>query len=197
MSTKGASAIAAEVIAGTEARNLGQWLAALLDANLVNATQAARVVDELVQQQPALLVPQIRHLVNALEKGTPRAAQTAAHALHALVALAPAKVARHMDRLREAFDAAGDEAKDGIVLTFAALCSASIAYQKRVVDVLERALGSAEPRTLQRWSEAVLPALKGEPYAQARAVVEGRLPELPRPIAQKVAAQLGVRLRHP
>jgi hypothetical protein len=195
MSTKGASVIAAGLIAGTEPRGLGHWLAALADDDVASASQAARVVDELVQQQPALLVPQIRTLVAVLERGTPRAAQTAAHALHALVALAPAKVARHMDRLRQAFDTADEHGKDGIVLTFAALCSASIAYQKRVVDVLERALGAAEPRTLQRWSEQVLPALKGEPYAQARSVVEARLPDLPRPVAQKLAAQLGVRLR--
>ena len=47
-----------------------------------------------------------------------------------------------------------------MVRTFVALCLASVAYQKRVVDVLERALAGAEPRPLQRWTERVLPALR-------------------------------------
>lgn len=195
MSNKGARAIAAELIAGTGSHDLDHFLRALSADDPQAAAQAARIVDALVQQEPARLVPRIRQLVGVLEAGAPRAASSAAHALHALVALAPAKVARHMDRLRNAFEAADEGAKDGIVLTFAALCGASIAYQKRVIDLLEQALSGAEPRTLQRWSEQVLPALKGEPYAQARAVVEGRLDALPRPIAQKLAGQLGIRLR--
>ena len=79
--------------------------------------------------------------------------------------------------------------------TFVALCVASVAYQRRVVEVLEKALTGADPKTLVRWTEIVLPALKGEPHAQARAVVEQRLPEIPRPQAEKIADFLGIKLR--
>ena len=58
-----------------------------------------------------------------------------------------------------------------------------------------KALAGAEPKTLLRWTELVLPALKGEPHAQARAVVEQRLPDVPRPQAEKIAEFLGIRLR--
>jgi hypothetical protein len=75
------------------------------------------------------------------------------------------------------------------------LCTASVAYQKRLIDVMESALGKAEPKTLQQWTEIILPALKGEPHAQARAVVVARLEALPRPIAQQIATFLGVKLR--
>ena len=61
--------------------------------------------------------------------------------------------------------------------------------------MLDLALGQADARTLVRWTEIVLPALKGEPHARARAVVEGRIGELPRPIAQKLADFLGIKLR--
>ena len=60
-----------------------------------------------------------------------------------------------------------------------------------------QALREADPKALVRWVELILPALKGEPYAQARSIAESRLnePELPRPVAQRVAELLGVKLR--
>ena len=88
-----------------------------------------------------------------------------------------------------------EEGKDGLVRTFAGLCTASVAYQKRLEPALARALGEAEPKLLIRWTEIVLPALKGEPHARARAVVEERLPVIPRPQAQKIADFLGIKLR--
>ena len=121
--------------------------------------------------------------------------QASAAALPVLARVAPAKVARHLEKLRASFDTTSDVGKEGMVRTFVALCLASVAYQKRVVDVLEKALASAEPRTLQRWTELVLPALKGEPHAQARAVVEQRLPAIPRPQAEKIGDFLGIKLR--
>jgi hypothetical protein len=109
--------------------------------------------------------------------------------------LAPARVARHLQLLTDSFSAASPLGKDGLVRTFAALCSASVAYQKRLEPVLDLALGQADPKTLVRWTEIVLPALKGEPHARARSVVEARVADLPRPIAQKLADFLGIKLR--
>ena len=65
----------------------------------------------------------------------------------------------------------------------------------RQADPRRKALTGAEPKTLLRWTELVLPALKGEPHAQARAVVEQRLNDIPRPQAEKIAEFLGIRLR--
>ena len=44
-------------------------------------------------------------------------------------------------------------------------------------------------------TEIVLPSLKGEPHARARAVVEDRLHSIPRQFAQPIAAFLGIKLR--
>mgnify|MGYP000741766283 CR=1 FL=1 len=41
----------------------------------------------------------------------------------------------------------------------------------------------------------VLPALKGEPHARARGVVEARLYRIPRAIAQQIADILKIKLR--
>jgi hypothetical protein len=99
--------------------------------------------------------------------------------------------------MQSAWPSASQIAQDGLVRTFVALCTASVTYQKRLIDNFERALRNADDKTLPRWVEVILPALKGEPYAQARAVAESRLgdPQLPRPIAQRVADLLGVKLR--
>ena len=97
--------------------------------------------------------------------------------------------------LKASFEEANDVGKDGLVKTFAALCTASVAYQKRLEPVLTLALNGADGKTLFTWSQIVLPALKGEPHARARAVVEGRLDLIPRAYAQQIADFLGIKLR--
>ncbi len=191
----GSAEIAAQIAAGTAEPGLLHYARALEDPNTTTAAQAARVIEELVALRPELCAPHIERLVRLLMSANPRVVQASASALPVLTRVAPAKVARHLERLRNSYDAAGEVAKEGMVRTFVALCVASVAYQRRVVDVLERALAGAEPKTLVRWTELVLPALKGEPHAQARAVVEHRLNELPRPQAEKIADFLGVKLR--
>jgi hypothetical protein len=109
--------------------------------------------------------------------------------------IAPARVARHLQRLKDGFDVATPTGKDGLVRTFAGLCVASVAYQKRLESVLNKALGEADAKTLQKWTEVVLPALKGEPHARARATVETRLERIPKASAQKIADFLGIKLR--
>ena len=187
--------IAEQIVAGVAEPGLVHYARALEDENPHTSGQAARVLEEVVQRKPELCAPYIDRIVRALMGGNARAVQAGATALPVLARVAPAKVARHLEKLRASFDGATETGKDGMVRTFVALCLASVAYQKRVVDVLERALAGAEPRTLQRWTELVLPALKGEPHAQARAVVEQRLPEIPRPLAEKIGDFLGIKLR--
>ena len=192
---KKAAELAASIVAGTADPGIVHYARTLESDNASAASQAARILDEVVALKPEVVAPHIERLVRMLSSENPRVVQTCANALPVLARVAPAKVARHLERLRSGYDAASDVAKDGMVRTFVALCTASVAYQKRVIDVLEKALSGAEPKTLLRWTEVVLPALKGEPHAQARAVVEQRVPELPRPQAEKIADFLGIRLR--
>jgi hypothetical protein len=193
---KGGSAeIAAQIVAGMAEPGLAHYARMLEDENPNAANQSARVLEELVNLKPELCSPYIERFVRLLTSSNPRVVQASASALPTLARVAPAKVARHLERLRGSYDVASDVAKEGMVRTFVALCLASVAYQKRVVDVLEKALIGADPKTLARWTEIVLPALKGEPHAQARAVVEQRLPEIPRPQAERIADFLGIKLR--
>jgi hypothetical protein len=190
-----AADIAAELVAGIAEPPLIYYARALEDDNAHSAAQAARVFEELIAQKPELCAPHIERLVRGLSSMHPRVIQAAAAALPVLARVAPAKVARHLDKLLGGFAASSEVAKDGMVRTFVALCVASVAYQRRVIDVLELALSGAEAKTLQRWTELVLPALKGEPHAQARAAVEKRLQDIARPQAEKIAEFLGIRLR--
>ena len=190
-----AADIAAELLAGTAEPPLIYYARALEDENAHHAAVAARVFEELIAQKPEVCAPHIERLVRGLSSVHPRVVQAAALALPVLAKVAPAKVARHLERLLGGFAAASEVAKDGMVRTFVALCVASVAYQRRVIDVLEAALTGADPKTLPRWTELVLPALKGEPHAQARAAVERRINDIPRPQAEKIAEFLGIRLR--
>lgn len=191
----GGAELAAQIVAGTSELGLAHFARALEHENPHTSSQAARVIEEVVLLKPELVAPHIERLVRLLTSINPRVVQASATTLPMLTRIAPAKVARHLERLRGGYPTASDVAKEGMVRIFVALCVASVAYQKRVIDVLESALASAEPKTLLRWTELVLPALKGEPHAQARSVVEGRLPEIPRPQAEKIAEFLGIRLR--
>ncbi len=159
------------------------------------ATTSARILDDLLVKKPDMLVAAIDRFAVSVASPNKRTVQTSAAALPVMAKLAPARVARHLPQLTEAFSQTTDVGKDGLVNAFAALCTASVAYQKRLEPVLELALSTAEPKTLLRWAEVVLPSLKGEPHARARAVVEARLPTMPRPLAQPIANLLGIKLR--
>ncbi len=178
---------------GTQS-DFNRWGAMLHDERAAAATQAARVLSEVAQRKPAALTPIVDRLVGAISSDRKRVVQTAAEALPAVAAVAPARVAKHLDKLKAAYPGASDVGKDGVVRAFAALCAASVAYQKRLEPVLKQALAGADPKTLAAWTEIVLPALKGEPHANARAVVEKRLQTLPRGPAQRIADILGIKL---
>jgi hypothetical protein len=190
-----AGAIAGQIVADAAEADLARNVEALGDGSKSAATRAARVVEEVIRRKPELGVPHVERLVELIVSDQPRLVQTSASALPVLARIAPAKVAKHLNRLTASFDSASDAGKDGLVRTYAALCNASIAYQKRLIDVLEQALAGADGKTLDAWAMLVLPVLKGEPHAVARAVVERRLEEIPRSIARKLAGFLGVKLR--
>lgn len=159
------------------------------------ATQSARVLSELIAEKPELVVPLVAKFAKGISSSNKRVVQASAEALPAIARIAPARVARQLDVLKKSFEGANDVGKDGLVKTFAALCTASVAYQKRLEPVLTLALQGADGKTLLAWTQIVLPALKGEPHARARSVVEGRLNLIPRTYAQQIADFLGIKLR--
>lgn len=185
----------AGLLDGEGARAIGELGDDLVSTKKAASAQAARLLDLLVEHKPEAVVPIIDRFVKAIAAADKRAAQTAANALPVMARVAPARVARHLQKLKDGFDPATPVGKDGLVRTFAALCTASVAYQKRLEPVLNKALGEADAKTLQKWTEVVLPALKGEPHARARATVEARLDRIPRAVAQKIADFLGIKLR--
>jgi hypothetical protein len=187
--------LALELIAANDGQSVLRHLASLEDEREAPANQAARLVQELAEHKPELLVPLIERFSRLLISKNKRVAGSSAAALPPLSRIAPAKVAKQLPLLTQNWEDTTEEGKDGLVRTFAGLCTASVAYQKRLEPALARALGEAEPKLLIRWTEIVLPALKGEPHARARAVVEERLPNNPRPQAQKIADFLGIKLR--
>jgi hypothetical protein len=188
-------ALAQELIAANDTQAVLRHAVALEDDREATANHAARLIQELADLRPELLVPLIERFARLLVSKNKRVVASSASALAPLSRIAPAKVAKQLPLLTQNWEQTTEEGKDGLVRTFAGLCTASVAYQKRLEPALARALGEAEPKLLIRWTEIVLPALKGEPHARARAVVEERLPGIPRPQAQKVADFLGIKLR--
>lgn len=174
---------------------VGQQCDALSDSRAHVASQAASTVSQVFSQRPELVVPHVGKLAKAIVGKNKKVVQVCADAMPSIAKVAPARVARELDFLRNGFGNSLEEGQDGLVRTFATLCIASVAYQKRLEPVLTEALSIAEGKTLLRWTQAILPSLKGEPHARARAVVEGRLEALPRPVAQPIADFLGIKLR--
>lgn len=193
--SKSTSALAEEIVSGASEQNLAQLISALEDRSSSVATRAARVIEEVITRKPELGIAHIEQLIKLLKSEHVRVVQMAAAVLPLIAQIAPAKVAKHLTTLTESFESVSDIGKEGLVRIFVALCVASIAYQKRLSDVLQLALSSADGKTLLRWSELLLPALKGEPHAFARSAVERRLNDIPRPIAKKIASFLGIKLR--
>lgn len=188
-------AVAALLADPAAASLVGQEAERLVDARANVANQAAATIAGVFAVRPELVVPHVGKLAKAIVTKNKKVVQVCAEAMPAIAKVAPARVARELDFLRTHFRASLEEGQDGLVRTFATLCIASVAYQKRLEPILTEALSIAEGKTLLRWTQAVLPSLKGEPHARARAVVEGRLDSLPRPLAQPIADFLGIKLR--
>jgi hypothetical protein len=192
----GAAAIARKILAEDNPQSkIAEHGETMMEGPRTAATQSARVLSELVTEKPELIVPLVSKFARGVSSSNKRVVQTSAEALPAIARIAPARVARQLDVLKSSFHEANEVGKDGLVKTFAALCTASVAYQKRLEPVLTQALGKADGKTLLAWTQIVLPALKGEPHARARAVVEGRLNLIPRSYAQQIADFLGIKLR--
>jgi predicted negative regulator of RcsB-dependent stress response len=179
------------------AHGVAHYVNLLAHADEAAATQGARAVEAFAEQKPDLLAPHIEALVAGLYAEHANVVHAAAAALPVLARVVPAKVAKQLPALVAQVDAAPSSAKDALLRTFVGLCLASVTYQRRLIDVFQRALQKADDTLLPDWSAVILPALKGEPYALARGVVEARLsdPDLPRPLAQRIADQLGIKLR--
>ena len=193
----GGAVAAAQKILGDESpqSKIAEHGETMMEGPRTAATQSARVLSEIIVARPELVVPMVAKFARGISSSNKRVVQTSAEALPAIARIAPARVARQLDVLKASFEEANDIGKDGLVKTFAALCTASVAYQKRLEPVLTLALDGADGKTLFAWSQIVLPALKGEPHARARAVVEGRLDLIPRSYAQQIADFLGIKLR--
>ncbi len=192
----GASGVAQKILADESPQSkIAEHGETMMEGPRTAATQSARVLSEVIVEKPELVVSLVAKFAKGISSSNKRVVQTSAEALPAIARIAPARVARQLDVLKGSFEGANDVGKDGLVKTFAALCTASVAYQKRLEPVLTLALNGADGKTLLAWSQIVLPALKGEPHARARAVVEGRLDLIPRAYAQQIADFLGIKLR--
>jgi hypothetical protein len=192
----GAAAVAQKLLADENPQSkIAEHGETMMEGPRTAATQSARVLSEVLAEKPELVVPLVAKFAKGISSSNKRVVQTSAEALPAIARIAPARVARQLDVLKSSFGEANDVGKDGLVKTFAALCTASVAYQKRLEPVLTTALSGADGKTLLAWTQIVLPALKGEPHARARAVVEGRLNLSPRSYAQQIADFLGIKLR--
>ena len=192
----GAAAVAQKILAEDNPQSkIAEQGETMMEGPRTAATQSARVLSEIIQEKPELVVPLVAKFAKGISSSNKRVVQTSAEALPAIARIAPARVARQLDVLKGSFEEANDVGKDGLVKTFAALCTASVAYQKRLEPVLTTALNGADGKTLFAWTQIVLPALMGEPHARARAVVEGRLNLIPRAYAQQIADFLGIKLR--
>lgn len=195
--SKGGAAVDAARILESEERTklIAEQGEKMVSGGATTATAAARIVGEIATAKPEFVVPLVDKFVAGLTSKHKRVVQTSAEAMPVLARIAPARVARHLDTLKASYATASAVGKDGLVRTFSGLCTASVAYQKRLEPSLTTALAEADGKTLLVWTQVVLPALKGEPHARARSVVEDRLYRIPRSIAQKIADFLGVRLR--
>lgn len=194
---KGGAAVDAARILESEDRTklIAEQGEKMVSGGATTATAAARIISEIATIKPEFVVPLVDKFVAGLTSKHKRVVQTSAEAMPVLARIAPARVARHLDTLKASYSNASAVGKDGLVRTFSGLCTASVAYQKRLEPSLTTALAEADGKTLLIWTQVVLPALKGEPHARARSVVEDRLYRIPRSVAQKIADFLGVRLR--
>ncbi len=192
---RGSAAIAERIIHDQDNACLLAYARQLEHARDAMIVKAARVLDEVVSRQPELGTGVISALVEGLFSTHARVVQMSAHTLPSVARVSPAKVAKHLNELHKGFQMASDVAQDGIIRTYVALCLASVSYHRKLEGVFQLLLKDAAPPRLAAWADLLLPAIKGEPHASCRDIVEGRLGQLPHHWAQQIADCLGIRLR--
>lgn len=136
----GAAAVARKILADeTPQSKIAEHGETMMEGPRTAATQSARVLSEIIAEKPELVVPLVAKFAKGISSSNKRVVQTSAEALPAIARIAPARVARQLDVLKSSFEEANDVGRDGLVKTFAALCTASVAYQKRLEPVLTTA----------------------------------------------------------
>ncbi len=190
-----ASAIAEKIVTEQDDPSLLAYANQLRHSRNSTVIKAARVLGEVVSRRPEMATCAVSTLVQSLFSVHPRVVRMSAETLPAIARVAPAKVAKHLDQFQSQFYQASEIAQEGIVRTYVALCLASVTYQRKLEHVFHTLLNKATPKQLATWAEVLIPALKGEPHASCKEIVEARLGQLPRDAAQKIAASLGIKLR--
>lgn len=159
------------------------------------ARLAAKTLHELSLLDPRRPGAVVSRIARHLDLEDEEVVAPCAQVLATVTRVAPAKVAKHSDLLVHTWAAAQPVGREGIVQALVGLCEASVVYQRRLGPHLEQVLLDADLEQLVRWSKALLPTLKGEPYANARTIVESRLSELPREEGRAACATAGVSYR--
>ncbi|MCB9707848.1 MAG: hypothetical protein H6714_03515 [Myxococcales bacterium] len=194
-SGRGSAAIAERIIHEQDNTCLLAYARQLGHERGATMIMAARVLEEVVSKRPEFGTGIISALVDGLFSSHPRVVQMSANTLPCVTRAAPAKVAKHLTRINERFCAACEVAQEGIIRTYVALCLASVTYHRKLEAVFQSILRDAAPPQLAVCADLLLPALKGQPHASCRDIVEGRLGDLPQDWAQKIARGLGIKLR--
>lgn len=167
----------------------------LIATSTAKVNHAAEVIDAVLEKNIELGVHIADALVRALIGKNRKAAAMAQSRLPELSRNAPAKVAKHLAMLQNAFKDASAAVQDGIVEIYLVLCHASITYQRKLEQSFHELMRNANDKQLLVWAEIILPVLKGEPHASTREIIEARIPELTKNNAKKLADILGIKLR--
>ncbi|QQR90150.1 MAG: hypothetical protein IPJ88_18755 [Myxococcales bacterium] len=167
----------------------------LIVSSTAKINHAAEILDLVLAKKIELGASIADALVKALLGKNRKASSMALVRLPELARSAPAKVAKHLALLQSAFETSPSTVQEGIVQIYITLCTASITYQRKLEKTFHKLMENANDKQLLCWAESLLPALKGEPHASTRSIVEARIPELSKSNAKKLADILGIKLR--
>lgn len=159
------------------------------------AVLAAETLRRLADIDPRRMGAVVNRIVPHLALAHPEVVTIAGETLVVLTREVPAKVAKHSDAMLALWPTATPQGRAVMVRILTGLCEASVVYQRRLGPHLERALAEADLEALVEWAAALLPVLKGEPYANARAIAEQRLADLPRDEGRAACATIGISYR--
>ncbi|HEX5658183.1 MAG TPA: hypothetical protein VFX59_13355, partial [Polyangiales bacterium] len=107
-------ALANELIASNDTQAVLRHALSLEDDREATANQAARLVQELADAKPELLVPLIERFARLLLAKNKRVVASSASALAPLSRIAPAKVAKQLPVLTQNWEHTTEEGKDGL-----------------------------------------------------------------------------------
>ena len=168
----------AEKLANSQDGNGISEIVSGLTMNKATANDCIKVLYEIGERNPLLIVPYVGEILNLLEAKNNRLVWGAMTALAQITTLCPEKVFERWEEIIAAFKTGSVITVDNAISVFAALCKADRGYEKIVLPVLMNHFANCRAKEIPQHFERAAVCVTPDNAKQFLAVIQERYDEM-------------------